>query len=279
LRKKAQSKSRDKLSELIFVGLGLYDERDLSLRGLQAIKEADTIFVEQYTSLMPGFSASKLEKLCGKRITPVSRRDLEEEDGLKILNAARKGKTVLLVPGDPLIATTHVDLRIRAEKQGIKTRVIHGASIISAVIGLSGLQNYKYGRSVTIPFADEVSVIETPYNVIMENKKRGLHTLCFLDIKAEEKRYMTINQGLRTLMETEKTKRKRVITPETLAVGIARAGSETPTVKADYAETLVNYDFGSPPHSVVFPGRLHFVEAEALVTLAGAPKDVLELVK
>jgi len=267
------------MSELIFVGLGLYDERDLSLRGLQAVNEADAVFVEQYTSLMPEFSVSRLEELSGKRISSVSRRDLEEEEGLKILDAAKRGKAVLLVPGDPLIATTHVDLRIRAEKQGIKTRVIHGASIISAVIGLSGLQNYKYGRSVTIPFADEVSVVETPYNVIMENKKRGLHTLCFLDIKAEEKRYMTISQGLKTLMKTEQTKRKRVITPETLAVGLARAGSETPIVKAGYVETLVSHDFGSPPHTVVFPGKLHFVEAEALVTLAGAPRDVLELVK
>jgi diphthine synthase len=266
------------MSELVFVGLGLYDERDLSLRGLQAVKAADAVFVEQYTSLMPRFSLPRLEELSGKKISLVFRRDLEEEDGLKILEAAKKGKVVLLVPGDPLIATTHVDLRIRAEKLGIKTRIVHGASIISAVIGLSGLQNYKYGRSVTIPFTDKTSVAETPYSVIMENKKLGLHTLCFLDIKAEEKRYMTIGQGLKILMEIEQTKRKNVVTPNTLAVGIARAGSENPSVKADYVKKLISYDFGSPPHSVVFPGKLHFVEAEALVTLARAPKSVREMV-
>jgi diphthine synthase len=171
-----------------------------------------------------------------------------------------------------------VDLRIRAEKQRIKTRIVHGASVISAVIGLSGLQNYKYGRSVTIPFTDKMSVAETPYNVIMENKTLGLHTLCFLDIKAEEKRYMTIGQGLKILMEIEGKKGKNVVTPNTLAVGIARAGSESPIVKADYIKKLVTHDFGSPPHSVVFPGKLHFVEAEALITLAGAPKSVKEMV-
>ena len=69
-----------------------------------------------------------------------------------VLRRAKEEKVAFLVSGDPLIAATHVDLRIRAEKQGIKTRVVHGASVISAVIGLSGLQNYKYGRSVTIPF-------------------------------------------------------------------------------------------------------------------------------
>ena len=265
--------------ELVFVGLGLHDENDLSLRGLKAIKKADMVFAEFYTSLMPAFSISRLEKLSKKKISIVSRHDLEEEAGQKILDAAKQGRTVLLVPGDPLIATTHVDLRIRAEKEGIKTRIIHGASIISAVIGLSGLQNYKYGRSVTIPFTNEISAVETPYRVVMKNKRLGLHTLCFLDIKAEEKRYMTIRQGLETLLAMEKTKRKRVVTPDTLAVGVARAGSNNPTVKADYVAELTNYDFGPPPHSLVFSGKLHFVETEALVTLAGAPENVREMVE
>lgn len=265
--------------ELVFVGLGLHDENDLSLRGLETIKEADMVFAELYTSLMPAFSISKLEKVIKKNISIVSRRDLEEEAGRKILEVSKKGKTVLLVPGDPLIATTHVDLRIRAMKQKIKTKIIHGASIISAVIGLSGLQNYKYGRSVTIPFTDKISTVETPYRVVMENKRLGLHTLCFLDIKAEEKRYMTVRYGLKTLLAMEKTKRKRVITSDTLAVGVARAGSDSPTVKADYVSELLNYDFGPPPHTLVFPGKLHFVEAEALITLAEAPESVKKMVK
>jgi len=228
---------------------------------------------------MPKFSISKLEKLSKKKISIVSRHDLEEEAGTKILDAAKKGKTVLLVPGDPLIATTHVDLRIRAKKQGIKTRIIHGASIISAVIGLSGLQNYKYGRSVTIPFTNKISAVETPYKVVMENKRLGLHTLCFLDIKAEEKRYMTIRHGLKALLAIEKLKRKRVVALNTLAVGVARAGSNNSEVKADYVAELIDYDFGAQPHSLVFPGKLHFVEAEALVTLADAPESVREMVK
>ena len=85
-----------------------------------------------------------------------------------ILEAAKKGKAVFLVPGDPFIATTHVTLRIDAEKQGIKTRIVHGTSIISAIVSLSGLHNYKFGKTVTIPFPENFS--ETPYNVIAQNK-------------------------------------------------------------------------------------------------------------
>ena len=267
------------LGELVFVGLGLFDERDVSLRGLEEIRDVQAVFAEFYTSLMSGLSVERLEELVGKEVVAVSRRSLEEEEGKEILRKARRGKVAFLVPGDPLIATTHVDLRLRAEREGIRTRVIHGASIVSAVVGLSGLQNYKYGRSVTIPFAEEGFVSETPYKVILENKERGLHTLCFLDIKADEKRCMTVRKGLEVLMAVEKKRKMNVITRETLVVGVARAGSENPTVKAGYVEELMDYEFGGPPHSLVVPSRLHFMEAEALIVLAEAPEEIREMVE
>jgi len=267
------------MGELVFVGLGLYDENDLSLRGLEEVKRADFVFAELYTSLMQGLTLERLEKLTGKEIVLVSRRKLEEESGKQILEAARKGQTVFLVPGDPLIATTHVDLRIRAEKAGIKTRIVHGASIVSAAMGLSGLQNYKFGRSITIPFSNGEIVSETPYNIVKANLKAGLHTLCFLDVRAEEKRYMTIKEALKTFIAVGKAKQESVITSSMFAVGIARAGSRTPTVRADVAEKLLDFDFGNPPHTLIFLGKLHFMEAEALISLANAPESIGKLAK
>jgi diphthine synthase len=272
-------RSRKALNELIFIGLGLYDEKDISLRGLEELKEADSVFAEVYTSHMPGLSIQKLEEMVGKEVKVVSRRVLEEEDGQIIFEAGRKGKTAFLVQGDPMISTTHVDLRISAEKRGIKTRVIHGASVVSAVRGISGLQNYKFGKAVTIPFSEEGFVSETPYNVIFENKKMGLHTMCYLDIKAEVQRYLTVNEALQTLLELEKQKKEQVATLRTLVIGVARAGSPQPIVKAGYIEEVINYCFGAPPHTLIFPGKLHFMEAEALVTLADAPQKVKEPVE
>jgi len=266
--------SEKALNELVFIGLGLYDEKDISIRGLEELKEADAVFAEFYTSIMSGLSIRKLEEMAGKAVNIVTRRVLEEEEGKLIFEEAKKGKVVFLVPGDPLIATTHVDLRIRAEKQGIKTRVIHGASVVSAVRGISGLQNYKYGKAVTIPFSEKGFVSETPYRVIMENRKRGLHTMCYLDIKAEEQRYLTIKEALQTLLELEKQKKEQFVTPRTLVIGVARAGSPEPIVKAGYLEEVMNHDFGAPPHTLIFPGKLHFMEAEALITLADAPEQV-----
>ena len=267
----------EELKQLIFVGLGLNDEEGISFRGLEETRSADSVFIELYTSLLPDFSLKRFEALAGKKVTVLSRRNLEEENGEAVLNAAKKGKVVFLIPGDPFVATTHVALRIEAEKRDIKTRIVHGASAISAVIGLSGLHNYKFGKTVTIPFPENSS--ETPYNVIAQNKALGLHTLCLLDLKADEQRFLSIKEGLELLLAVERKKRMGIVTLETLAVGAARVGSVNPALQADWAGQLANYDFGGPPQSLIFPGELHFMEAEALITFAGAPEKLRGMVK
>ncbi len=45
--------------------------------------------------------------------------------------------------------------------------------LVSAVRGISGLQNYKFGKAVTIPFSEEGFVSETPYNVIHGKQEDG----------------------------------------------------------------------------------------------------------
>ena len=141
------------------------------------------------------------------------------------------------------------------------------------------MQNYKFGKAVTVPFSDRGSVSETPYNVIRENKKMGLHTMCYLDIKSDEQRYLTVNEALQTLLELENRKKEQIVTKETLVVGVARAGSAEPAVKAGYIEEVINHDFGAPPHTLVVPSKLHFMEAEALITLANAPTEVRGMAK
>jgi diphthine synthase len=260
------------LKTLVFVGLGLHDERGISLRGVEEARSADTVFVELYTSVMPGFCLERLEKLLAKPVRQLTRREVEEEGARVILEAAEKGKAVFLVPGDPFVATTHLSLRVEAEKRGVATRVVHGASVASSVISLSGLHNYKFGKTVTVPFAENFS--ETPYTVIAQNKHSGLHTLCLLDINVEEKRFLSVNEALSSLLKVEEKRREGAVTLETLAVAVARAGSDMPLLKAGYVAELQTQDYGDPPYSLVFPGKLHFTEAEALVTLAHAPLQV-----
>jgi diphthine synthase len=180
-----------------------------------------------------------------------------------------------LVPGDPFIATTHVTLRIEAEKQGVPTRIVHGISIVSAIVSLSGLHNYKFGKTVTVPFPDNFS--ETPYNVIVQNQKLGLHTLCLLDLRAAENRYLSIKDALKQLLMVEAKRKLDAVTPCTPAVGIARAGNSNPCLKAGFVKDIVDYDFGAPPYSLIIPGGLHFMEIDALIAFAGAPAEFRRL--
>ncbi|MCL2863507.1 MAG: diphthine synthase [Methanimicrococcus sp.] len=262
---------------LTFIGLGLYDERDISLKGLEAVRAADIVYLEFYTSYLMGADLEKLEKMYGKTITVLNREDVEQNPAW--LENAVTRNVVFLTGGDTMTSTTHIDLRIRAEDMGIKTRLIHGSSITSAVFGLSGLQNYRFGKSVSIPFPyvsgrGNRVVTEAPYDAIKFNQQNGLHTLVFLDID-KDRGYMTVAEALRLLLEVEE-KRNEGVMKNRIVVGIARAGSPDACVKADFAQRADHFDLGGPLQILVVPGDLHFLEAEALVKLAGAPAVLKE---
>ena len=212
-------------------------------------------------------SIRRLESLVGRPIKLLGRKDVE--DATELVEASRGRRAVLLVAGDPMAATTHVDLRIRARLAGIETRVVHGPSVFTSVAGLLGLQHYKFGRTTTLPFPQEGYSPTSPYEVVCENMARGMHTLVLLDIDAEGSRYMTADLGLRLLLEMEARVGKGFIKPDTLVGVVARAGSDDCVVKAGPIGELGKLDFGPPLHSVVVPGKLHFMEEEALRTFAG----------
>lgn len=252
---------------MTFIGLGLWDENDVSLKGLEAIKDADVIYAEFYTSRLMGTTPAKMEALYGKPVKVLAREDVEQHPKDSILKDALDKNVVFLTGGDAMVATTHVDLRLRAIKMNIETAVIHGASISSAVCGITGLQNYRFGKSATIAFPYKDVISEAPYDTIKMNKSSGLHTLLFLDID-REKGYMTINKGIELLLAVEE-RRKEGILKDAICVGIARAGSPRPCVKAANIEALKSFDFGEPLHIMVVPAGLHFLEEEALEALAG----------
>lgn len=261
---------------LTFIGLGLFDEKDISLKGIEAIKNSDKVYAEFYTSKLMGTNIEKMETLYDKKIHLLTREDVEQNPIW--LNDAINENIVFLTGGDTMVSTTHIDLRLRAINNGIETKLIHGASISSAVCGLTGLQNYRFGKAVTIPYPYTSSrgktiISETPYDTIYQNLNQDLHTLVFLDID-NEKGYMTINHGLELLRYIDKSKNNPVL-ENRIAVGIARAGSENSSVVADYIPQLENVDFKEPLHILVIPADLHFIEAEALIKLAGAPTNIL----
>jgi len=245
--------------------MGLWNEEDISVRGFNIVKMADKVYVEFYTSKLLT-SIEKLEKFFNRKIGILERKDLEEES-YRIIKEARESDVVILVPGDPMIATTHSALKLEAERNGVKTKIVHGASIVNAVCGLTGLHNYRFGKSATVSWHFSC----TPVDVVMQNRSIDAHTILFLDLHPEP---MRIAEAIKILSKVDPA------ISEMYAVGIARAGSDEPTVKCDMAKELINFDFGEPLHTLVFLAKsLHFMECECLMQFADAPEDIKKLVK
>ncbi|TMI15136.1 diphthine synthase [Candidatus Bathyarchaeota archaeon] len=254
-----------------FIGLGLNDERGLTVEGLEEARRSSNVFAEFYTNIMPALDSKKLELLLEKRIVVLNRFQLEDEGGKQIVEAAARGRVAFLVPGDPMIATTHISIRLELAKKGIPSRIIHGPSIVSAVCGATGLQSYKFGKSVTLP--QEPGVPGSLLESVRDNKTRGLHTLILLDVRPERSKQLTIGEAAAKLVVADPALEQSV------GIGVARIGSADQLVLSGRLGRLQREEFGSVPHSLVIPGRLHFMEAESLKAFCGASDEDLEALK
>ncbi|EMD33266.1 hypothetical protein CERSUDRAFT_118307 [Gelatoporia subvermispora B] len=269
------------------VGLGLCDEKDITVRGLEVVKGSARVYLEAYTSILM-VQKERLEAFYGKELI-LADRDMVETESDEILRNADTEDISLLVVGDPFGATTHTDIILRARSLGIPTRVIHNASIMNA-IGACGLQLYNFGQTVSLVFFTETWKPDSFYDRVKENVDLGLHTLILLDIKVKEQseenlargrkiyeppRYMSITQAVSQLAEVEESRRGGTLTPDkTLAIAMSRVGGEEGQqriVSGTLAELLAQPPevFGEPLHSLVILGRrLHHLEVEYAETYA-----------
>jgi diphthine synthase len=250
------------MAMLTFVGLGLFDKTDISEKGLACIRQADHVFLESYTSCLRGSTTEDLEEYYQKPVQRLFREDVEQHPE-PLLELAGNEQVVFLCAGDPMVSTTHADLRMRAAERGIRTSIIHAASIASAVCGITGLQNYRFGKSCSLPFPQKNWFPTTPIDVIDQNLALRLHTLVYLDIQKE--RFMTIPDAVALLEQMAGEKH----VPIPLYVGVARAGSENVIVRAGSAEKIRSEEFGPSLHILVIPAELHDMERRYLEMFAG----------
>ena len=259
------------MGEHVFIGLGLHDEKGLTLRGLEEARSADVVYAELYTSALSGASLVAVEKLLGKEVRTLTRKDVE--DGQEILKAAAIRKVAFLVPGDPMAATTHVDLRLRAAATKIPTRIVHGVSILTAAAGALGLQAYKFGRTTTVPFPAPGFSPTSPLEAVLENRRAGVHSLVLLDLR-EDGTFLEPRDAIASLLRMASDLQTPEFGPKTLACVLSQVGAPDVRAVAGPIAELTQRDLGPPPHCLVIPGTLHFLEKEALVAFAGAPQGL-----
>ncbi|KDQ12020.1 hypothetical protein BOTBODRAFT_135180 [Botryobasidium botryosum FD-172 SS1] len=261
------------------VGLGLCDEKDITLRGLEVVKSATRVYLEAYTSILM-VNKDRLEEFYGRELI-LADRDMVETESDAILAGSDSADVALLVVGDPFGATTHADILLRARALNIPFRIIHNASIMNAV-GACGLQLYNFGQTVSIPFWTETWKPDSWLARIVENMEKGMHTLVLLDIKVKEQneenlargrkiyeppRYMSPQTAISQIISALLSSPSPLMSPATtLAVTLSRVGGTAQKILSGSLEELAalgEADFGDPLHSMVIVGsRLHPMEID-----------------
>ena len=244
---------------LSIIGIGLGDEKDITVKGLERIQEAEKIYLESYTSKL-GVSKETLEQYYCKKIQVLEREDLEDHIE-EFLEEAKTRHIALLVIGDLFLATTHALLVIECKKKKIPYETIHNASIMNH-LGDLGLSLYKFGKITSLPFLHED--LETPYHVLKENK--DLHTLVLLDLDPKKNRYMYAQEAIEYFLKKET--QEKVFTKETKCIIAAALGQKESIIKYGRAEELLKEKISLFPQCLIIPGPLHFLEEEALNLLA-----------
>jgi diphthine synthase len=249
------------VGELAFVGLGLGDERGLSRSALEALAGAE-VFAEEYTAIAPDGTLDRLARELGRPIGRLDRAAVESER--PILEAlARSPRVALLVVGDPFAATTHIALRVAAERAGHTWRYYPNASVLTAVPGFLGFILSRFGRTVSLPLPAPGFAPTSPLDQLRENRQRSLHTLVLLDLRPSEGRFLTASGGLALLRERDP---EGLLLRETDRLAVAaRVGREDAAGFYGTFARLRAVDFGAPMHALVVPSpELHFEESAAL---------------
>jgi len=175
----AEGNVNQKQSGLILIGMGPGTIAAMTKEAISAAKSADFRRYEAYTALWPDDELAALEQIIGP-IEKIMRPEVENPK--EILSLAKDHVVAVLVVGDPLQATTHVDLQLQASEMGISCEVVHGISITNLVTGAIGLSNYKFGRQTTLTYPYSGWIATSPLEVIAVNRVMGLHTLALLDL-------------------------------------------------------------------------------------------------
>ncbi len=255
---------------LYFIGLGL-SSKHLTLEAIEAIRSVDKIIIDTYTSIVYEFSPEKITSINPKaELVLARRRDLEGRSISRIVEEAKTRDIAILVPGDPFIATTHDAIRIEALEKKVDVRIIHGISIYSVAASATGLQMYRFGKTVTLVYPEAFkpySTIETIY----DNLSRNLHTLVLLDLKLEENRAMTIKEAVDILLDLDEDK----ILADVIGVGLSRAGTPLQTIHADILSEIKKYEYPGPPECIVVVAKPHPLEVDALKLIGGLPDTVI----
>ncbi|MBU2589834.1 MAG: diphthine synthase [Nanoarchaeota archaeon] len=245
---------------LYLIGLGLGDEKDITVKGLEIIRKCNFIYLEAYTSKLQ-VDIKNLEDFYGKKVIPADRELVEKRLDEEIISKAKENDVALLIIGDVFSATTHNAVLESAKEKEVEVKIIHNTSILT-VVGDTGLSLYKFGKTASIPFDN--AEVEAPYDVLVENK--DMHTLFLLDLNPLADKFMTVKEAIEYLLVVEAKRKCKEFDEESKCVGCAALGTDNAEIVYGTAKEVMKAKLTKFPQCLIVPGKLHFMEEEFLNT-------------
>ena len=248
---------------LYFIGLGL-NRHQPTQKAIDALRKSDKIYLEAYTSNYSDNDSNFLEKELGKRFVKIYRE--EAEQGFKEIIKEAKDKTIsFCVFGNITSATTHSSIINDAKKAKIKTELIPGISIFSVIPMLTGLEEYRFGRTISVVKPIKNYAPTSFFDYILQNMELGLHTICLLDIKIDKQNSYYMQPSEAALRLIEIANEKDVETKNWKVYVVCGASSKKEKIYLTNLRTLAKekteYDY---PNSLVICGKLTMDEEENL---------------
>jgi len=252
-------------SGLWLIGIGPGDLDHITERAKRVAKGCSKRYLEGYTAILPPIEEKRLEAVVGPW-ERLMRDGVESPENM--LDEARVGSVALLVVGDPMQATTHIDLEERCAEEGIGFNVIPGLTATALAVSLSGLQSYRFGRQVTIPFSDGEYLPTSPFEMICKNKEAGMHTLALLDLDPtgmglEQPRPMTPREAVDHLIRmNERSEEFDQLVEDWRGLLLSDLGTEEERVVSGKMRSLSQIE-GGHIHALIIAAEFSGMEAEA----------------
>ena len=262
---------------LWLIGIGPGDLGHMTERARSVARGCKKRYLEGYTAVLPTEQEALLESVVGPW-ERMMRSSVESPEAL--LDESRNDSVALLVVGDPMQATTHIDLEARCVEEGIGFEVIPGMSATSLAVSLSGLQSYKFGRQVTLPYPYGDYLATSPLEMILRNLEGGLHTLVLLDLDPtgmglDLPTPMSPSQAISTLGEMEEkwleerdgldstgVKKNALAVNEWEGVLLSDVGTKRQRVLSGSLKEISKVQ-GGRVHSLIIPSEMSDNEREA----------------
>lgn len=235
------------------IGIGL-TPKQITQEAKNAIDSCNNIYIDNYTNIFSQGKIEELEKIISKKITQLQRKELEQS--LEYL----KDDSCLLVIGNAFSATTHYTLIEEAKNKNIKIKMIPGISVFS-YIGISGLFEYKFGKTTSIVYPEKNYFPTSFYNTITDNLDINAHTVCLLDIKTDQNRFMSFVEACEILEKIDTNQKLS----EKECVVLAGLGSENQTIKTfTFKDHKKIKAIDTYPQTLIICGKLNDFEKGAI---------------